>query len=193
MQNHLDTDTVPPVKGKKRKCPTKAVQKPAMPHPQLPAGLLALEWDPMVDPALRLEAIQPHQDEGPTGSQLLAVQLESMTTGGPPAVYDTTNATKAAYLEEVEWGHALMNGPVPAWIQNVGTLTLADVPLQPALHHHAQSDVYIQNEFSATTAELLPTSGGSHSSPVPDSSQWWTELYTPPHSPGGILVVLVDW
>jgi hypothetical protein len=125
MQNHLDTDTVPLVKEKKRKHPTKAVQKPAMLHPQLLAGLLALEWDPMVDPALQPEAVQPHQDEGPTGSRLLAVQLESMTASGPPAVYDAANATKAAYLVEVEQRHALMNGPVPAWIKNVGTPMLA--------------------------------------------------------------------
>jgi hypothetical protein len=145
----------------------------SVPHPQLPAGLLALEWDPMVDPALWPEATQPHQDEGPTGSQLLAVQLESMTTGGPPAVDNNANAMKAAYLVEVEQGHAFMNGPVPAWIQNVGNPTLADVPLQLALRHHVHSDVYLQNECSATTVELLPTSGGSHSCPVPNSSRWW--------------------
>jgi hypothetical protein len=173
MPHHSDTDTVPPAKEKKRKCPTKVVQKPPTLHPQLPAGLLVLEWDPMVDPALRPEAVQPHQDEGHTGGQLLAVPLESMTPGGPPAVYDAADATKAAYLVEVKQGHVLMNGPVPAWIQNVGTPTLDDVPLQLALHHHAQSDIYIQNELSATTAELLPTSGGSCSSPVPDSSRRW--------------------
>jgi hypothetical protein len=172
MPHHSDTDTVPPAKEKKRKRPTKAVQKPPTPHPQLPAGLLALEWDPMVDPALRPEAVQPHRD-GPTGGRLFAVPLESMTAGGPPAVYDAADATQAAYLAEVERGHALMNGPVPAWIQNVGTPTLDDIPLQPALRHRAQSDIYTQNEFSATTAEPLPTSGGSRSSPVPDSSRRW--------------------
>ena len=173
---------------------------PGGPPPALPAGLLQLDWDPMVDPMLQKEPLHPglhaRPSSGPTF--MMGAGSESM-----PAVI--ADPEYAGYLAGLERGGAVMAGVVPAWMLQTEPQQPANEALRPAIRQYgrrmdnvtaadvsrAEAPTGIDSTFSAESHPLnqdtaihethlanMPMldatpSGGGSDSPVPDYTKRW--------------------
>jgi hypothetical protein len=179
-----ENESAPKAKNKRAVIKTKA-NAPAgageLP-PHLPDNLLPMGWDPVLDPALARFHMKPGQYlrqptaavpamMGPTGDA-----NGDPTTGAIP--FNIADATHAGYLAEMERGGPLMNGPVPAWMQQTVIHTSADPPLRPAIRYgyhvpkQLMSNAGIPVSTEQVNGEAIP-SDNSSGSDAPDSSRRW--------------------
>jgi hypothetical protein len=178
-------DEMAPPKARKKQAPTKTTAN--IPSdageitPHLPNDLLKLGWDPVLDPALAMYHMTPGryltQATGPPPAMMGPTGDVDNNPTAVPTELQIADATHARYLAEMEHGRPLMNGPVPAWLQQTVIHNSADPPLRPALRYGYQvPDMQMSNVGIPIVGEVVipeKTSTNSSGSPVPDYTMRW--------------------